>query len=344
MEHIGIDLGARHSHIAVVGSRGDILRQTRVRTTELVGWLKSRERSHVVMESCTQSVRIADASLSCGHETKVVPAHLVRTLGVGRRGIKTDERDALMLAQASQRVPDLPSIHQRSEESRERRAWISSRKLLLDSRKSISLHIKSWLRGRLTSIRGRANSKYFVQAVRTLVEKHGEELPTYIETLLVTYEHLTEQIEALDKRMEEQQTQDAVCRRFCTAPGIGVHTSLAFKAQIDDPHRFASANELGSYLALVPGESTTGGRIQRTGTLKQGPKHLKGLLIQAAWVMWRTRPNDPLVQWAKAKAETRGKQIAIVALARKIAVILWAMWKHQEDYDPTKASRFQASN
>ncbi len=338
MEHIGIDLGAVHSHFVMRSETGEICSRGKVRTTQLPAWLKQQEKSHVVMEACTQSPTIARFAIAAGHETKVIPGHLVRALGVGARGIKTDDRDAEVLCAASVRSPDLPSVHLRSEQSRSRRGLLSARATLVELRKQIALKVKSWLRGQLLSVRGRAHSEHFAHAVRTVALSHPDGLPWEIELLLETYVHLCNQVDQLDACLIEISQKDATCRLLMSVPGVGPHISLAFMTHVDDPFRFASADELSSYLALSPGEQTTGGKIVRTRTLKAGPSHLKGLLVQAAWSMWRSRPNDPVVLWARKIADKRGNKIAIVALARKIATILWSMWKHERIYDPARAS------
>ena len=103
MEHIGIDLGAKHSHIVVMTPAAEVSLRTRLETSRLPRWLSDRAACRVVMEACTQSPAIARASRAAGHETVVVPTNLVRALGVGARGIKTDDRDAEVLARASVR-------------------------------------------------------------------------------------------------------------------------------------------------------------------------------------------------------------------------------------------------
>jgi transposase len=272
----------------------------------------------------------------------VLPGQLVRALGVGARGIKTDQRDAEVLARASVRNEQLPSVHLRSERSRSRREVISARATLLQARKSLALSVKSWLRGRLMVLRGRASSKHFAEAVRAAALSQPEGLPAPLELLLQSFEQLCDQIEKLDEQAQQLADSDPVCQRLMTMPGVGPQVSLAFTTHLDDPQRFAASDQLASYLALVPGESTTGGKLKRTGTIHAGPLYLKALLVQSAWVMWRYRPNDPLVLWARAIADKRGKRIAIVALARKIATILWAMWKHQRSYEPQRASSVRA--
>jgi transposase len=338
VEHIGIDLGSRHSHVVVLSPTGQQTAKYELVTEELPGWLSRRQPSHVVMEACTQSAAVARAALAAGHLTKVVPGQLVRLLGVGARGIKTDDKDAQALARASLRNEDLPSVHLRSEQSRSRRELLAARATLLEARKSIVLSVKSWLRGRLIVLKGRASAKSFGQTVRNTAVKHPDGLPMAIETLLVTFEHLCDQLEKLDEQVHALAESDATCERLMVIPGVGPHVSLAFTTHLDDPKRFASADKLASYLALVPGENTTGGKLKRTSTIHAGPGYLKALLVQSAWSMYRSRPNDPIVLWTRAIADKRGKRIAIIALARKLATIMWSMWRHSTSYNPARAS------
>jgi transposase len=342
VEHIGIDLGATRSHIVVLSAKGELKKRLEVPTPELPNWLKKRKPSRVVMEACTQSTRIAEASRAAKHETFVVPGQVVRALGVGARGIKTDDRDAEVLARASVRSEELPSVHTRSEQSRSQKEMLSARAILVKSRKQMSLHIKSWFRGRLHCLSGRANSVYFANTVRELALSSADGLPSAMESLLVIYEELTNQIDRLDQELETLATNDSNCQRAMTMPGIGHVTAVAFVAAVDDPNRFASSEQLASYMGLVPGEATTGGKVVRTGTIKAGPKYLRSLLVQCAWVMCRRRPNDPMVLWAQRIADKRGKRIAIIALARKMSTVLWAMWKSNTSYDPSRASTVRA--
>lgn len=343
MEHIGIDLGSRNSHIVVMSACGTVQKRSKVQTAELGFWLEKRPPSRVVMESCTQSHLIAKVSRQAGHDVVVVPGQVVRALGVGARGIKTDDRDAEVMATASVRSDTLPSVHQRSESSRRLREVTAARATLMDARKSLALTIKSWLRGRLVTLRGRANSKHFTEAVRTVAREHPDGLPSAIEHLLSSYEQLCEHIEQLTEQCALLADADPVCQALMKVPGVGPMVSLEFKSQLDDPGRFGSADQLASYLALVPGENTTGGRIRRNGTIHAGPKMLKALLVQAAWSLWRCRPHEPIVVWARAIAERRNRRVAIIALARKLATVMWSMWSKNTAYDPARASSMRSA-
>jgi len=338
MEHVGIDLGAVKSHVVRMNEKGDVVERWALRTRELESWLSRIKPSRVVMEACTQSTAVARMARRLGHEAVIVSGTLVRALGVGARGIKTDDRDAEVLARASVRNETLPSVHLRSEPSAEKRGVIQARNRLVNCRRQCSTSIKSHLRSQLLSIRGRADRKAFASNVRELLQTTPDGLPSYIETLLKTFEFLTEQIDALEVELSELAKNTEPCTKLMELPGVGPLVSLSFVTTIDDPSRFPNADSLASFLTLVPGESTTGGNIHRTGTIHAGPKWLKALLVQAAWVAWRSVPEEPMVQWAKSIGDKRGTRIAIVALARKLATVMWAMWRRHESYRPERAA------
>src|SRR4051812_44257513 len=107
MDHIAIDLGGRESQICVVSAEGEVILQERRPTGGLKKFLSERRQSRVVMETCAEAFGVADAAREAGHEVAVVPATLVRALGVGSRGLKTDARDARNLAEASCRMKRL---------------------------------------------------------------------------------------------------------------------------------------------------------------------------------------------------------------------------------------------
>lgn len=121
MDHVGIDLGSKESQVCIRNSAGEILEELRVSTRRLGKVLEGRSCCRVVLETCTEAFRVADVALSHGHEVRVVPATLVRSLGVGQRGLKNDVRDARALSEASCRI-ELPSVHVPSRTSRELKA------------------------------------------------------------------------------------------------------------------------------------------------------------------------------------------------------------------------------
>ncbi len=117
-----------------------------------------------------------------------------------------------------------------------------------------------------------------------------------------------------------------------TVPGVGWVTALRFVATLDQSQRFADGHRVESYLGLVPGERSSSERQQRTGITKAGSPSMRATLVQAAWAAWRARRKDPMQRWADQVAERRGKRVAVTALARKLAGILFAIWRDGTTY------------
>lgn len=334
MEHIAIDLGGRESQVCVRSAEGTILEEKRCRTETLGTYLKKRPASLVVMETCTEAFGVADVAKALGHEVRVVPATLVRSLGVGARGVKTDRRDAQALSAASCRM-ELPGVHVPSKRSRTWKAMYASRDVLVTSRTRLTNRVKAWMRGERLTLRQGRSAPTLPAKVRELVE----EVPAHVEQLLVVIEAMNEQIAEMDRELEDLAEKDPVCQRLMSVPGVGPQTSIRFVATLDDVSRFETAHEVQSYLGLTPGEHTTGFRPVRTSLTKAGAPRTRWVLVQAAWCAMRTRRSDPMVQWALEVARRRGRQVATVALARKIAGILFAIWRDGSSYDARKGAR-----
>jgi transposase len=167
-------------------------------------------------------------------------------------------------------------------------------------------------------------------------------LPEHVERLLKVIDSLNEQIAAADQELQVLAENDPVCRRLMSVPGVGPVTSVRFLAAIDDSSRFDSAHAVQSYLGLTPGENSSSDRKQRTGITKAGPAPVRAVLVQAAWSLRRTRPLHPICQWATKVEQRRGKFVATVALARKLAGILFAIWRDGSVYDANRADRSAA--
>jgi len=164
-------------------------------------------------------------------------------------------------------------------------------------------------------------------------------LPAHVERVLVVLETLRAQIASADAELKRLAAEDARMRRLMTVPGVGPVTSARFVAALDDVTRFPNASSVASYLGLIPGENTTGFRTKRTRLTRAGSPQVRWALGQAAWSLYRHRPRDPMVLWAKQVATRRGRQVAITALARKLAHVLYALWKHNTTYDPVRGAR-----
>jgi len=336
--HVAIDLGSKESQVCVRDAAGAIQREQKHPTRKLGELLRSLPKSRVVLETSSESFRIADAARAAGHEVRVVRSTLAKQLGVGERGIKTDLRDARKLSEVSTRI-DLPSVHVPTEEARAMRSIVRTRELVVSTRTRLVNHVRGWMRTQLLRVR-RGTPATLPERVRAAAAANLERpLPPHIERTLVLIEAVNVQSLAADREMRQLVRASELCRRLMTVPGVGPVTALAFFAAIDDVSRFEHAYRVQSYLGLTPGEDSSSERERRTGITKAGPTSVRKLLVQAAWAAYRRRPNEPMVRWAQQIAERRGKFIAVVALARKLAGILYALWRDQSSYRASKAAQ-----
>ena len=331
MQHLAIDLGGRESQVCVRDVRGRIRSEHRLATASLAEWLKKQPTSRVVLETCSESFTVANWARASGHEVRIGPAAAVRAMGVGARGLKNDVRDAQVLSEVSAKV-DLMSVHIPSELSRERKARCTAREALVEARTKLVNTVRSLLRQHVKQVRCTPNS--MPEKVRRALLHSQYGMASFIEQLLQAIEALNQQIDQADEELSELAQQDKTCRLMMTIPGVGPVTAVRFVSAIDDPTRFKDAEHVCSYLGLTPGESTTGFKTRRTGITKAGAPHVRRTLSQAAWCLWRTRPNDPLVLWTQRVADRRGKQRANIALARKLAALMFAMWRSGSPYNP----------
>ncbi len=337
MQHVAIDLGGRESQICVRGSDGQVLQERRVATSHLRTFLKRQPASRVILETCAEAFAVADVALSLEHEVRVVPARLVKSLGVGARRIKTDRRDAQVLSEVSCRI-DLPSVHVPTQIARQRRSMCGMREELVSTRTSLINCVRGWARTQLLKVRS-GDTRTFSQRVREAALQHPDGLPSCVERLLTMIASLTEQLAAADEELQQLTEQDPLCQRLMSVPGVGPVTSMRFIAAIDDVVRFPSAHAVQSYLGLTPGENSSSERKQRTGITKAGPAAVRRTLTQAAWNLRRTRPADPISLWATQIEKRRGKFVATIAVARKLAGVLYALWRDGSRYEPQHSSR-----
>jgi transposase len=337
MEHVAIDLGGRESQICVRASDGVIIEERRARTAALGRYLGSRPHSRVILETCSESFHVADQARALGHEVRVVPATLVRSLGVGSRGVKNDRKDARVLSEVSCRI-ELPSVHIPSEKARELKSLCGMRDGLIRARTLLINTVRGWLRGRARRIRSGV-TKTFALRVRRHFGDNAIELPKFVERQLISIEAITEQILLANQELETQAAGSELCQRLMTVPGVGPVTAVRFVAVVDDARRFATVHDLQSYLGLVPGERSSSDRKHRTSITKAGPAALRWSLVQAAWAARRCRRVDPMVHWSLRVESRRGKQIAVVALARKIAGVLFAVWRDGTVYESARMLR-----
>jgi transposase len=328
MDHCAIDLGGRKSQVCLRAPDGRLLFEGPYDTPSLPEFLRELPPSRVILETAAEAFRIADAAKQAGHEVRVVPATLVRSLGVGARKTKTDRRDARALSEVSCRI-DLPSVHIPSSRSREWKTICGMHDALISSRTMLVNNLRGWLRGQGLRIRP-GKPETFAERMREI-----ELLPDYVRSQLETLAEISERVQLSERRIATL-AKDGLCQRLMTVPGVGPSTAVRFVAAIDDITRFESAHKVEAYLGLAPGESSSSERQQRLSITKAGPSTVRWVLVQAAWSLQlrcRSAAAHPLQLWAAQIAQRRGRLIATIALARKLAGILYALWRDGTIYE-----------
>jgi len=336
VEHLAIDLGGRKSQVCRRSSDATVVEERKVETDALGAYLKWCPPCRVVIETCAESFRIADLAIAAGHEVRVVPATLTRSLGVGARRTKNDRKDAQVLSEVSCRI-DLPSVHIPTPTARERKTICGMREALISARTQLINCVRGWLRTQGIRVKGGADG-FPVRVRQQHVTQRGCAVPDYVESMLSTIEQHDAEVRSADKRLAKLAKADSNCRRLMSVPGVGPVTALRFAAAIDDISRFPSAHQVESYVGLVPGEYQSSDRQHRLGITKAGSIRLRWALVQAAWSARNTRPDDPMVIWSREVEKRRGKKVAVIALARKLAGILFALWRDATVYDPLRGA------
>jgi len=334
-----LDLGARHiAWCEVIG--GKVTRRGSVRRlSELEPVLGPQTPpAPVAFEACREGWHVHDVLERWGKIPKMLDTTRIRRIGVGHHGRKNDAIDAEAIAMALDACR-VPLAHVLSPGRRALRAKLSIRAELVDMRARQVTLLRGLARATGVLVDTSSTDNFLQKLQEAPLTKETRAL---MAPLLATLTVAQEQLAAVDAEIAEIARGDSIIRLCATVPGVAVIVAATFVSVIDEAKRFRNAHAVSAYLGLVPGESTTGGKDKpRLGAItKHGNAHARRMLVQSAWQILRAGdPDDPLRRWAQHLAETRGKKIAAVALARKLAGVLWAMWRDGTVYDPGLEAR-----
>jgi transposase len=253
-----------------------------------------------------------------------------RQLGIGQHGRKTDRIDAEVLARALE-AGRIPAAHVLSPKRRELRRVLGVRRTLVEARAQLATTVRGLARERGAKILACHSDRFIVKVQES---KLDPEVSRRIAPLLAVMQATSAQLIDVEEELAVLCAEEPVIARLTTATGVGTVVAACFMSVVDDARRFETAHQLESYIGLVPNEDTTGGKRRLGAISKEGNTYLRALLTQAAWSIMRSSDkSDPLYLWAKNVEQRRGKRIAVVALARRLVGILWAMWRDGTVYD-----------
>jgi transposase len=332
MRIVGLDLGARYIAVCEVADGAVIRRESMRRLTDLERLLGPQTApARVAFEACREGWHVHDMLLRWGKEPVMLDTTRVRQIGVGQHGRKNDAIDAEAIALALE-AGRVPVAHVLSPARRALRAKLSVRAELVDMRSRQITVIRGLARAAGVLLPTSSTGGFLAQLSAARLNETTRAL---IAPLVATLTTAQMQIDKVEAELAQVARSEPVIGLCATVPGVAVIVAATFVSVIDDAKRFRNAHAVGAYLGLVPGENTTGGK-QRLGSItRHGNTHARAMLVQSAWqILRKADPDDPLKRWAVHIAKTRGKKIAAIALARKLAGVLWAMWRDGTVYDP----------
>jgi transposase len=330
MVYGAIDLHMRYSQIRIVDEAGGVLREQRVLTNaeRLVAVFGDHGPMRVLLETGTESEWVAQALEAAGHEVIVADPNYAPMYGEIRRKVKTDRRDVAALSEANRRGW-YRATHRVSEEQRARRQVRRSRRQLVQMRSGTIALIRSVLRQTGYRLATSASERVPARLAQLVLPPGLAETLAPLGRLVET---LTTEIAHVDTRLATQAAADPVVQRLQSVPGVGPIVALTFRAFVDDVARFTSAGQVSAAIGLVPREDSSAERRHRGHITKAGPRELRSLLVQAAWACWRSKRSGTLRPWVERLAGRRGKRVAVVALARRLSRILYALWRDQSRF------------
>ena len=335
---VGLDLGDRTSRYCILSQDGTLLEEGQVATTEaaLRRHFSPMDRARVALEVGTHSPWVSRLVADCGHEVIVANPRQLRLIYENQR--KSDRTDAEYLARLARVDPKLlaPITH-RGEQAQADLALLRSRDMLVRARADLVNHV----RGAVKSV-GCRIPKCSTPAFARRAKAHVRELlEATLRPVLSTITQLSEQIHQMDRQIEQvAQSSYPETEVLRQVPGVGGLTALCYVLTLEDPARFPTSRSVGAYVGLVPKRSSSGQRDPELGITRAGDEMLRRLLVQAAhYTLGPFGPDTDLRRFGEKLAARGGKNAkkrAIVAVARKLAVLLHSLWSTGEVYEPLR--------
>jgi transposase len=269
---------------------------------------------------------VAQCLEGLGHEVIVADPNYAPMYGQRNRRIKTDTRDVTALCAACRTGTYRPASRV-SAAQRARRQELRVRRHVVQVRTRTINLMRALVRQEGLRVPPGPSDTFLARLDRIALPPA---LSTIVAPLRAVLTQVQATLETIEERVEEMALHDATVQRLMTAPGVGPIVALTYLAILDTPARFGGdARRVSAFLGLVPSEDSSGERHHKGRITKTGPPELRSLLIQASWGIWRGRSpaGEALRTWAHLLAARRGRRIAIVALARRLSRILFAMWR-----------------
>jgi len=336
---IAVDVAKNVFQVGVSERPGRLRQTLRLQRPQFLLFLATQPACTVVMEACGSAQFWAGRIERLGHRVVLLPAHLVRPYV---RGNKTDRTDVKGILEAYRNedirpVPIKTPGHQALVAlHRLRSAWVADRTARLNTLRGLLRELGIFIP---------VGSRKVIPEVWAQLEDADSAVPDSVRPLLAEaceeVREMEHRIGLVERQLEALAEQTPVVTRLRTIPGVGLLTATALFGLVVDIHRFPSARHLASYLGLTPRERSSGNTRRLGAISKRGDVYLRTLLVHGARsVLARARQKtdashlDRLRDWAARIEKSRGHNKAAVALANKMARMVWAVWRNDVDYKP----------
>jgi transposase len=336
---IGIDLGDKTAYFACLNDQGDLVMKDSVPMTaaafkKTFGFFKP---TRIAIEAGAQSRWVACLLEALGHQVIIANPRQLKLISASAS--KNDQNDAVLLARLARVDPSLLSpLKHRPEQEQTQLLAIRARAQLVDTRTGLIHSLRGMLKTFGIRLPG-STSAYFAEHCQASVPPPFRPL---LEGTFKVIAELSRQIEAYDEQVEQMaREQHPEVARLCKISGVGTLTALTYVLTLADPKRFAHSRDVGPYLGLRPRQQQSGSQNPQLGISKAGDSYLRRLLVQCAHsVMRRHAPDTALRVWGLRLCERGGKNAkkrAIVAVARKLAILMHRLWAGGGEYQPFPA-------
>lgn len=335
---VGVDLAKNVFELALADDRGHILERQRLSRARFDRFFVNRAACRVVMEACGSAHHHARRLSSQGHDVVLLPAQYARAYV---RRNKTDAADAAALIEAA-RCPDIRPVPIKSVDQQALQQLHRLRSQWMGARTARINFLRSCLREFGVSVP--VGAQRAIRAVRETLSIQNSPVPDLLHhsllELLAEIDSLEQRCKHIDRDLARLNEHDPIVERLLKIPGVGPLTATALRASVVDVQRFPSGRHFASWLGLTSREHSSGERRRLGRISKQGDPYLRTLLIHGARAVLIAAPSaqrrgsslDRLRTWALDLQERRGHNKAAVALANKLARIVWATWRFERDF------------
>lgn len=332
MNQCGFDVGKMSSSYCICDDKRTVLKEGKVamKPAALRKAFEGKEQMRFIIEASSKSFWLADFLEGLGHQAVVVDA--AKTKAIASARIKNDKLDARILSELGC-IDYLCPVSRPTREQRLAKMKLRVRHSLVRQRSELMTRVRALVDSDGGELPAGTTADSFTRMVRASLLPAG--IDVLIQPLLRSIDAIAAEVKQLDKDIVAWAKQDETAKRLQTVPGVGPLVAAAFIAVVRDAQRFERGASVASYMGLVPtlyesGKTSRKGRITRAGD-----SQLRWLLTLAANALLNAKTQDSaLRRWGLQLAEKLGRKKAIVAVARKLAVLMWTMWRKGKEFEP----------